>query len=279
MPGLVLEGGTFRPVFSCGVMDALLEQNIMFDYIVGVSAGITYAFSYISKQKKRNLAVLCNYRNDKRYLGMRNLISSRSVFGIDFVFDTIPNTLIPFDWDTYRTYEGKILVGATNAHTGSIEYFDGMQLDSKNTMLRATCAIPFYFPAILVNGTPYYDGGTADPIPIRKSLADGNRNNLIVLTRPKGYRKATSRTTRQAAHVMGRRYPQMEGTMLRRAQQYNESMLFCEGLAARDTAHTVLLRPDAPLGSFEKDVKKLEWGYEMGYTMACAHMDEIRRLF
>lgn len=279
MPGLVLEGGTFRPVFSCGVMDALLEQNIMFDYIVGVSAGITYAFSYISKQEKRNLTVLCNYRNDKRYLGMRNLISSRSVFGIDFVFDTIPNTLIPFDWDTYRTYEGKILVGATNARTGNIEYFDGMQLDSKNTMLRATCAIPFYFPAIPVNGTPYYDGGIADPIPIRKSLADGNRNNLIVLTRPKGYRKATSRTTRQAAHIMRRRYPQMEDTMLRRAKQYNESMLFCEGLAARDPVHTVLLRPAAPLSSFEKDVKKLEWGYEMGYTMACAHMDEIRRLF
>lgn len=279
MPGLVLEGGTFRPVFSCGVMDALLDHDVMFDYIIGVSAGITYAFSYISKQRERNLNVLRTYRNDRRYLGMRNFISNRSVFGIDFVFDAIPNQLIPFDWDTYRTYQGKILVGATNAQTGGIEYFDGMQLDDKNTMLRATCAIPFYFPAIAVDGTPYYDGGIADPIPIRKSLADGNRNNLIVLTRPEGYRKMTGSSTIQGARVMRRRYPKMADTMLRRARQYNESLFFCEGLAERDQAHTVLLRPSEALSSFEKDVKKLEWGYEMGYTMACAHMDEIKRLF
>lgn len=279
MPGLVLEGGTFRPVFSCGVMDALLDHDVMFDYIIGVSAGITYAFSYISKQKKRNLNVLQSYRNDRRYLGMRNFISNRSLFGIDFVFDTIPNELIPFDWDTYHAYQGEILVGATNAKTGAIEYFDGMQLDDKNTMLRATCAIPFYFPAIPVDGTPYYDGGIADPIPIRKSLADGNRNNLIVLTRPKGYRKMTSGSTKQGARMMRRRYPKMADTMLRRARQYNESMLFCEGLASRDQEHTLLLRPSEALSSFERDVKKLEWGYEMGYTMACAHMDEIKRLF
>lgn len=279
MPGLVLEGGTFRPVFSCGVMDALLDHDVMFDYIIGVSAGITYAFSYISKQKKRNLNVLQSYRNDRRYLGMRNFISNRSLFGIDFVFDTIPNELIPFDWDTYHAYQGEILVGATNAKTGAIEYFDGMQLDDKNTMLRATCAIPFYFPAIPVDGTPYYDGGIADPIPIRKSLADGNRNNLIVLTRPKGYRKMTGGSTKQGARMMRRRYPKMADTMLRRARQYNESMLFCEGLATRDQAHTLLLRPSEALSSFERDVKKLEWGYEMGYTMACAHMDEIKRLF
>lgn len=109
MPGLVLEGGTFRPVFSCGVMDALLDHDIMFDYVVGVSAGITYAISYLSRQRGRNLEVLRRYRGDSRYFGVRNLPHDHSIFGTDFVFDTIPNQLIPFDWEAYHRYKGRIL--------------------------------------------------------------------------------------------------------------------------------------------------------------------------
>ena len=104
MPGLVLEGGTFRPVFSCGVMDALLDNDIMFDYVIGVSAGITYAASYLSRQRERNINILRQYRGDKRYFGARNLLHDHSIFGTDFVFDTIPNQLVPFDWDTFHKY-------------------------------------------------------------------------------------------------------------------------------------------------------------------------------
>ena len=152
MPGLVLEGGTFRPVFSCGVMDALLDHDIMFDYVVGVSAGITYAISYLSRQRGRNLEVLRRYRGDSRYFGVRNLPHDHSIFGTDFVFDTIPNQLIPFDWETYHRYKGRILVGVTNAETGRAEYLDGAKLDRTCTMLRATCAIPLYFPAVQLGG-------------------------------------------------------------------------------------------------------------------------------
>ena len=121
MPGRVLEGGTFRPVFSCGVMDALLDNDIMFDYVIGVSAGITYAVSYLSRQRGRNIEVLRQYRRDKRYLGARTLPRDHSIFGVEFVFSTIPNELIPFDWDTYQKYSGRVLVGVTNARTGQAE--------------------------------------------------------------------------------------------------------------------------------------------------------------
>ena len=36
--GITMEGGASRTVFSCGVTDALLEENIMPDYFIGVSA-------------------------------------------------------------------------------------------------------------------------------------------------------------------------------------------------------------------------------------------------
>ena len=131
MPGIILEGGTFRPIFSAGVMDALLDEDIMFPYMIGVSAGICDGFSYISKQKERNLKILMNHRNDKRYLGAGNLLKDKSLFGLDFVYDTIPNKLYPFDWKTFYEYEGRIRVGVTNAWTGKVEYKDGMKLDKK----------------------------------------------------------------------------------------------------------------------------------------------------
>ncbi|MDO4270403.1 MAG: patatin family protein [Eubacteriales bacterium] len=279
MPGLVLEGGTFRPVFSCGVMDALLDNDLMFDYVIGVSAGITYAFSYLSRQKGRNIEVLRRYRNDKRYLGARNLPRDHSVFGVEFVFSTIPNELIPYDWETFRSYQGRALVGVTNARTGEAEYLDGAQLDKQSTMLRATCAIPLYFPPVEIAGETYYDGGLADPIPILKSLHDGNGKNLIVLTQPETYRKTTTRGTRLAAGALRRKYPNLCDAMLTRAKRYNDTVCFCHRLAEKQPQNTVLLQPSAKLESFEKDVKKLEWGYEMGYQAACARMDDIRRLF
>ena len=118
MTGIVFEGGTFRPIFSCGVMDALLSENILLPYCIGVSAGIADGVSYISKQPQRNLEIMQKYRNDKRYMSRSNWKKNKSIFGLDFVFGEIPDHLIPFDWDTFRSYKGTCLVGVTNAKTG-----------------------------------------------------------------------------------------------------------------------------------------------------------------
>ena len=152
MPALVLEGGTFRPIFSSGVMDALVDSGILFPYVIGVSAGITDGFSYVSQQTKRNYDILMNHRHDKRYVGMRNYIKDKSLFGLEYAYETIPNELYPFDWDTFLNSPTEIRVGVTNAKTGKAEYLDGKLLDKKCTMLKATCAIPFAFPVIPLNG-------------------------------------------------------------------------------------------------------------------------------
>lgn len=199
MSSIILEGGTFRPVFSAGVMDALLDNDIMFPYCIGVSAGITNGFSYISKQKERSYRILKNYRHDKRYIGAVNFLKCRSIFGLDFAFDEVPNKLDPFDFETFNKYDGKILVGVTNAETGKSEYMDGKELDEKCTMIRATCAIPLFFPPIKINNTDYFDGGLCDPIPIQKAINDGNKKHLIILTRPKGYVKTLSKGNVAAA--------------------------------------------------------------------------------
>ena len=121
MNALILEGGTFRPIFSCGVMDALLDNDVNFDYVIGVSAGITDGVSYVSKQKKRNYHILMNHRHDKRYVGLRNYLTDRSLFGLKYAYETIPKEIYPFDWETYRNNPTEVRVGVTNAETGEAE--------------------------------------------------------------------------------------------------------------------------------------------------------------
>lgn len=277
MPSLILEGGTLRPIFSAGVMDALLDQDLMFPYCIGVSAGISNGFSYISKQKRRNLDIMEQYRHDKRYIGYRNFLKSRSLFGLDFVFGEIPDKLIPFDMDAFRSYNGQLLVGVTNAHTGLPEYMNGMEVDKKWTMLRATCAIPLFFPSIEMNGSKYYDGGLTDPIPIRKAIADGNEKHLIILTQPKGYAKQFSKQNAFISKLLKKKFPQLEEVLLTRHVKYNETVAFCEQLEKDGKA--IIIRPEYSLNSFEKDISKLRETTQHGYDSAIDRMPDIRMLF
>lgn len=135
----------------------------MFPYCIGVSAGITDGFSYVSRQSGRNLEILKQYRHDKRYVSVRNFLKCRSLFGLQFAFEEIPNQLIPFDWDTFHQYNGTYLVGVTNGRTGQAEYLDGTKLDKANTMVKATCAFLWFFRPFIWMGRNTLTEGFVTP--------------------------------------------------------------------------------------------------------------------
>ena len=140
---------------------------------------------------EENLEILKTYRHDPRYIGLRNYKTDHSLFGLKFAYETMSNELNPFDYDTFYKSHTKVLVGVTNANTGKAGYIDGHKIDRHCTVLKATCAIPIVFPAIKIGENEYFDGGIADSIPVKKAIEDGNKKLLIVLTRPKGYKKNT----------------------------------------------------------------------------------------
>ncbi len=275
MTGIVLEGGTFRPVFSSGVLDALLSENILLPYCIGVSAGIADGVSYISRQPQRNLEIVQKYRNDKRYMSRGNYRRERSLFGLDFIYNEIPNKLVPFDKETFFSYKGKCLVGVTNAATGEPEYRDAMEMDDKFTMLRATCALPMFFPAIEMDGEKYYDGGISDPIPVRKALADGCDKLLVILTQPRGFVKRLGKYDKMGARMLGHKYPRLKRAILGRPELYNETVEFCHKLAGEGKA--MVICPNHKLNSFESDVRRLEMSYWHGFRMAKEKMKKIRK--
>ena len=279
MPALVLEGGTFRPMFSCGVMDALIDSGVEFEYVIGVSAGISNASSYISKQTGRNLEIMQKYRHDKRYLGFRNIFSDKSIFGRKFIYETIPRELMPFDKETFFSSSAEFVVGVTNAHTGEMEYMNRKDPVNGHILLQATCALPVIFPPIVYEGKQYYDGGLVDSIPAQKAIDDGNEKMLIVLTRTKDYVKTESKAYKIAASILKRKYPQVAQRLLTRHTRYNKEVEFCNQLEREGRA--VILRPseEVQIESLEGDMEKIERIYKYGYDLAIENMDRIKALF
>lgn len=276
MVSLILEGGTFRPIFSSGIMDAFVDAGIEIPYVIGVSAGITDGFSYVSKQTKRNYNILMNFRHDKRYISVKNYLSDKSLFGLKFAYETVANEIYPFDFDTFLKSPTIIKVGVTNAKTGKSEYLDGKKLDKQCTMLKATCAIPFVFPVIHLNGKEYYDGGICDPIPILKAIEDGNKKHIIILTRDKDYQKTLSKANVLASRALKKKYPLLVEPLLKRHITYNETIQYCEKLEKEGQA--MILRPTKEINieSFEKDLDKIDKLYHYGYDLAMKRMDEIK---
>ncbi|MEX0050273.1 patatin family protein [Clostridium butyricum] len=276
MTGLVLEGGAFRGLFTAGVLDALLDIGADFKYVVGVSAGATNAYSYISKQKGRNLEIMEKFLDHKRYVGYGNLIRYKSIMDLDFVFDEIPNKHCIFDYDTFYSYDGKMLVGAFNIETGKVEYFDKDSLDDKNMILRASCAIPLMFPFAKINGKLYADGGLKDSIPIKKSIVDGNKKNVIVLTRNEGYVKKQSKANKLTYKLYKKKYPKLADVLNNRYSEYNSQIKFCEELEKNGDA--IIIRPTVKMdvSRFERDKNKLKEIYNNGYNLIINDKEKIR---
>ena len=166
--GIVLEGGALRTIFSSGACDGLLEAGLLPDYVIGVSAGIAYGVSYVSRQFGRNLEILTKYANDKRYMGKRNLLrpANRCYFGLKFTYEDIPNRLVPFDYDTFAAFPGEVEAVVTNLNTGKAEYLPVPRRDEHFLLLQATCAMPLLFPVYHLDG---------DALPGRRS---GGRHSL-----------------------------------------------------------------------------------------------------
>ena len=270
---LILEGGASRTFFSCGVMDRLLEDKIYFDYVIGVSAGISFGVSYSSRQFKRNYRIMKEYQHRKEYAGVRHYLNrkNRSYYNLDYVFDEIPNRLLHFDYDTFDNRKENCIAVVTNIATGKAEYIE-IPKDKEFTALRASCALPLLFKPIEINGNLYMDGGIADSVPFEKAFADGCDKAMVLLTRPRGYVKGKEKAT-PLVKAFYKKYPEFLKSFLERPERYNESMEKLYELEKEGKVFIIAPEKDLGIGRTEKDPKKLEGIYEEGYGL-CKKMEK-----
>ncbi|MFT3951114.1 MAG: patatin family protein [Oscillospiraceae bacterium] len=267
--GLVLEGGASRTLFSCGVLDFFLDKELIADYLIGTSAGIAYGVSYASAQRGRNLEITKKYMADARYMGVKHLLNrrNRSYYNMDFVYDEIPNELIPFDYEKFAAFRGDVVATVTNIATGEAEYIPVDRSDRKFIALRASCALPMLFPQIQIGESFYMDGGIADSIPFEQALRSGCDKVIVVLTREKGYVKHTEKTT-LAAKLFYRKHPKFAQAIAARAEHYNNAVRRLRELEREGKAFVITPRTTLGTSRTESDPHKLTALYKIGYTQA-----------
>jgi predicted patatin/cPLA2 family phospholipase len=275
--GLVLEGGGLRGVYTSGVLHHFMEKKLDFPYVIGVSMGACNAANYVSRQSGRNKIVNISFVNDRRYLSYFRLLTKGELFGMKFIFDTIPNKLVPFDFETFYKNKIKCVVVVTDCDTGEARYFDKHELgEDYITVLQASSSLPFVAKPVMYKGRVLMDGGMTDSIPIRRSITDGNKKNVIILTQPKGYRKKPE-TIVKIAGLCYRRYKGLRSALRNRHERYNETMDFIDDLEKKGEAF--IIRPESVLKAkrVERNQKVLNAVYERGYADAVALHDRLVR--
>jgi len=271
---LVLEGGGTRGFYSAGVFEAFMDAGVMFPYIIGVSAGSANALSYISGQHGRNRQIVEYYVSDPRYVSRRNLLRHRSLFGMEFVFHEIPQRHIFWDWDMFSKQDIRFLTGAIDCVTGQTVWFEKNCLTPQIEAVMASCSIPMVSSIVRHKGYNLLDGGISDPIPIEKSISDGNSFHVIVLTQNSGHRKEAF-THKALLTLFYRKYPKLIEAMLNRHEVYNRQLDLCERLVSEGKA--VIVRPLKPLqaGRADSDKDKLLALYDEGHKEGAAALEAI----
>lgn len=203
------------------------------------------------------------------------MITNGNIIDPDFTYDLVPNYLLPFDRKTYEKYEGKAYAVVTNVETGKAEYLSMKEVDQAMEAVKASTALPLVFQMVTINGKKYLDGGLADSIPIQRSILEGNKKNVIVLTKEEGYIRKPSENL-NLIRLRYYKYPKVYEVMKERHLAYNETMEYIRLLQKEGKVFVLQPKEKNEISRLEKDSKKMEELYQRGYEDAKNKYDALQ---
>ena len=264
--GLVLEGGGMRGVFTAGVLDALMKNEVYFPYVVAVSAGALHGLSYMSRQPRRARWSSIDMLKKYGYISLRSLVLNGSIFDPNILYERFPKEIIPFDYKTYEENPATFEMVTTNCKTGRPMYLSERHDHQRMTQIaKASSSLPFVSQVTFVDHIPMLDGGIVDSIPIVRSIDTGHHENVVVLTRNRGYRSTEPDV--KIPKFIYKEFPRLRVALSHRTEEYNRQLDLIERM--EDWGEIVVIRPERPLevGRITQDVVKLERLYEEGFLL------------
>lgn len=273
--GIIFEGGGMRGAYTAGIIDALLEHDMNFEYCYGISSGATHATTYLSKQRGRAIQIVTDYIKDKRYFSIMNLIKTGNLFNVDFIYDTIPHELNPYDYETAKNNPAKFFVGVINMETSKGEFLRVKDIEEEYMKVCASMSLPLIANMVEIDGQRYLDGGIADSLPIQRSINDGNKKSVLVLTQDATYRKKLDKILPLVA-IKYRKFPGFVHMVKTRHIRYNASL---DQIAEEEKAgRAFVLRPKKPvkIGRLELNRKKMLALYREGYEDGIEAMPRLK---
>ncbi|MCU4165912.1 patatin-like phospholipase family protein [Carboxylicivirga caseinilyticus] len=275
---LVLEGGGFRGMFTSGVLDAFLKNEIYFSYCIGVSAGAAYGISYMSGQYERNRQVNLQYTADPRYMSWGNLLKKGNLFDWDFVYDEIPNKHILLDYDAILHSDDTFKIGITDVKTGKSKFVQANQVNKKELidLCIASSSLPFVSQLAEFKHQIYMDGGISDSIPVEQALKDGYEKVVVVLTRSKEYRKHEVKFKLPVKWYY-RKYPKLAEAILTRYERYNATLDLIDKLEEEGRAYVIRPADLMNVSRIENDPQKLDQLYLEGLQQGDDLIADLKR--
>ena len=274
---MCLEGGSLRGMFTAGVLDALLDNEVYIEYVNGVSAGSMNGMNYISRQRGRSKRINLKYLHDKRYISYKNMFKSRQIFNFDFLFDDISNKYDIFDWESFNDKAKKYEVVATDVITGESKFFDKNNCNDIISAVKASASMPVMSKMIDVEGMKYLDGGISTSIAYKRAFDVGYSKAIVVLTREEGYRKKPVNKINESIY---KRYfkplPNLVEKLMTVPERYNNMQEEMEELAKE--RKLLIIRPQnkVTVQRLEHSSVKLEKLYNEGYEVGSKNIENIK---
>lgn len=266
--GLIMEGGAMRGLFTAGVIDVMMENEIKFDAAIGVSAGAAFGCNYKSGQIGRVIRYKERFIRDKRYCGVGILLKTKNYYNTDFCYGDVPLKYDVFDFDAYEKNSMDFYVVCTDIETGEAVYHKFLgRGDHEFDWIRASASMPLVSEIVDIDGQKLLDGGIADSIPIEYFQKTGYEKNVLILTRPKTYRKEKN-PLMPLIRIKYKKYPKLICALEKRHEEYNRVLELIE--KEEKQGNIFVIRPDdeIPLSHTERNPKKLRNAYEIGRKKA-----------
>lgn len=266
---LIFEGGGMRASYTAGFVNTLLENEIYFDYVAGISAGSSHTANYLSRDTGRAEESFVDLVLDPKFGNWRSFLKGEGFFRAQYIYEETgyPDAALPFDFKTFSSNSARLRIGAFDCASGEMVYFteeDTTTLESLMKIVRASSSMPIFMPPTKINGKTYVDGGIGGGIPLDIAIKDGMEKFFVVLTRPRGYRREPVKL-KGILKAYYRKYPKVAEAMINRHISYNQTLDKLEALEREGKAF--LVYPDTmPVTNKETDFIKLRECYSLGYS-------------
>ena len=267
--GLVIEGGAFRGVFTAGVLDVLMENNIYYDYVIGVSAGAGNALNYITGQVGRTRNIIKPRNHKENYFGVKQLVTTGKFLNLEKMFFEYPFKQFPYRFDRFYKNDTEIEIVATNCETGKAEYYgEKNNINKLLNMGMASCSVPIICKPVKIGKYHYLDGSIADSIPLERAMEQGCDKLVVIMTKDLNEKPTDYGKKRAAIDILyGNRYPKFHRALINRTKVYDREIELLNRLEKEGRA--LVVRPTIScIKKFEQDDRKIDEFYNNGRKVA-----------
>ena len=274
--GLVLEGGGMRGAYTAGVLTWFIDNNIVFDYGVGISSGAISICSYYLKDKDFLYNVSVNYMSDKNNVGIRPLLKEGRYVGYKYMFDDLLKKQVKYDTSKLVKDKINLEIGLYDLSKCDNLFVGPEFLDKDLQVLKASCSLPIAGNIVDYQGYRFLDAGIKTMIPIKQSIDNGNNKHFVVITKPDGYtRKGANIIMRYLMKFNYAKYPLMVKQYANRHLQYDKEIK--KVYQEKEKGNAYIIRPSEKINvkRFSGDQENLKKLFYLGYSDMDNKKEEI----